>query len=303
MERAGMEECQRKESKISGAVGKGGERHGATQHDFPGTGRKRGKDGMKTVSIMNLKGGVGKTVSAVTIAYLLAEREFRVLLVDNDKQGNASKMLDMYRNGKPGMAYVMTERLPVMAAVVQRTKYAKLDIITADMSLLTANLTVQIDQQRPQHTRIKKALDKVAGDYDFCVIDNAPDINISTANALYASDFVMIPLTMDEFAMDGLAELTEQISAVQEEMNPNLRLLGCFVTRYVKRDEAERSGLEYLKKSGYPVFETVIRRTAKVVPATFLRMPVPEYSERCAASVDYGKLVDEFLERSGEHEQ
>lgn len=255
---------------------------------------------MKTLSIINLKGGVAKKISAVTMAYILsAEKGYRVLLVDNDKQGNASKMLDRHSYSHKGIETLMTERLPVMAAVIQHTDYDNLDIITANMELIKANLTVQLDQQRPQQNRIKKALDRIQWNYDICIIDNAPDINISTVNALAASDYVMIPVTIDDFALDGLSELAEQIENTREDLNPSLRLLGCFVTQYATGEEADRQGEEILRGMEYPVFETHIRRTEKVKPATFLRVPVPLYSNRCAASLDYRKLTEEFLERSG----
>lgn len=255
---------------------------------------------MKTLSIINLKGGVAKTISSVTMAYILAEEKgFRVLLVDNDKQGNASKMLNRHSYDRKGIECIMTERMTNMAAVIQATEYSNLHIITANMGLINANLKVQLDQQRPQQNRIKKALDKVASKYDFCIIDNAPDINISTINALVASDHVMIPVTIDDFAMDGLSELVEQIDNTREDLNPGLDMLGCFVTQYATGDEADRQGDELLRRMEYPVFTTRIRRTGKVKPATFARVPVPCYSDRCAASIDYRKLVEEYLERSG----
>ena len=259
---------------------------------------------MKTIAIINLKGGVAKTVSSVTIAYLLAQKGYKVLLVDNDKQGNASKMVDRYEKGNKGTAYIMTERLPIMTSVIQQTDYEGLDIITADMRLLKANLIVQMDMQRPQQDRIKKALGKVSEYYDFCIIDNAPDVNISTTNALVAADYVMVPLAIDEFALDGLEELMEQVESVKEGLNPELEVLGCFVTRYVRSDQTEKTGMELLQGMPYPVFDTCIRRTNKVTPATFFRIPVPVYSSGCAASRDYAKLTEELLKKIGEkHEQ
>lgn len=256
---------------------------------------------MKILSIINLKGGVAKTISAVSIAYILAaERGKKVLLVDNDKQGNASKMLNRHGYGRKGIEHIMTERIPNMAAVIQQTDYKGLDIIPANMTLINANLAVQLDQRRPQHDRIKKALEKVADRYDFGIIDNAPDINISTINALVASDYVMIPVTIDDFALDGLTELTEQIKNTKEDLNPGLRLLGCFVTQYATGSDADRQGSDFLREMGEPVFTQSIRRSEKVKPATFARIPVPLYSTRSAAAADYRKLVTEFLERSGE---
>lgn len=257
---------------------------------------------MKILSIINLKGGVAKTISAVSIAYILAaERGKKVLLVDNDKQGNASKMLNRHGYGRKGIEHIMTERIPNMAAVIQQTDYKGLDIIPANMTLINANLAVQLDQRRPQHDRIKKALEKVADRYDLCIIDNAPDINISTINALVASDYVMIPVTIDDFALDGLAELTEQIKNTKEDLNPGLRLLGCFVTQYATGSDADRQGSDFLREMGEPVFTQSIRRSEKVKPATFARIPVPLYSTRSAAAADYRKLVTEFMERSGEN--
>lgn len=256
---------------------------------------------MKTLSIINLKGGVAKTISAVTMAYILAaEKGYRVLLVDNDKQGNASKMLNMHSYTYKGIETIMEGRAQVMEAIIQHTEYDGLDIITANMELIRANLSAQIDQQGPpQQERIKRALSKVADKYDFCIIDNAPDINISTVNALVASDYVMIPVTIDDFALDGLSELAEQIENTKINLNPELELMGCFVTQYTTGEGTDRQGEELLRRMEYPVFDTHIRRTEKVKQATFARQPILLYSNRCAASVDYRKLTQEFIERSG----
>lgn len=254
---------------------------------------------MKTLSIINLKGGVAKTISSVNMAHILSTvHGYKVLLIDNDKQGNASKILNRHDYNKPGVAEVMTDRNIDMAAVIQHTDYAGLDIVTANMNLLKANLEVLLDQRRPQQTRFRKALEQVQGQYDFCIIDNAPDINISTINALVASDDVLIPVTIDDFALDGLAELKEQIDNTREELNPDLHFCGCFVTQYDCTNEADRQGEEYLRTlKEYPLFNTHIRRTPKMKPSTFAREPILIYSSRCGAALDYKKLVEEYLDR------
>ena len=179
---------------------------------------------MKTLSIINLKGGVAKTISSVNMAHILAAvHGCKVLLIDNDKQGNASKILNRHSYDHKGTAEVMTQRGIDPAAVIQHTDYDGLDIITANMNLLTANLEVMLDQSRPQQTRFVKFLDGLQQEYDYCIIDNAPDINISTINALVASQDVMVPITIDDFAIDGLAELKEQIDNTREDLNPQLR--------------------------------------------------------------------------------
>ena len=256
---------------------------------------------MKTLSIINLKGGVGKTISSVNIAHILAAvHKKRVLLIDNDKQGNASKFYNRHDYEHKGIAEVMTEvgRLDIREAI-QHTETPDLDIITANMNLLTANLQVILDQTRPQQTRMRTALEPLINDYDYCIIDNAPDINISTINALVASDEVAIPITIDDFAMDGLKELREQIKNTQEELNPGLIFLGCFITQYDCTNDADQQGEEYLRDADAmddPIFKTHIRKSPKIKPSTFARMPIIKYSPRSVAAVDYKRFVKEYLE-------
>lgn len=255
---------------------------------------------MRVLSVINLKGGVAKTISSIAIAYILAEvHGYKVLLVDNDKQGDASRGMNRRSESHKGMEEIMTARRPDMKSLVQHTDFDGLDIITANMKLLKANLEVLLDQSRPQQTRLKKALVEVAGQYDFCVIDNAPDINISTINALVASNDVIVPLEVDDNTTEGLAELVEQIESTQEDLNPELTFRGCFVTKYDHRNEAHSQGVELLKYGEYPMFETKIRVSKKVSESTFARQPIFLYSRRSAASMDYLKLVNEYLAMLG----
>lgn len=256
---------------------------------------------MRVLSVINLKGGVAKTISSISIAYILAEvYHFRVLLVDNDKQGDASRGLNRRSEERKGIEEIMTARKPDMGQLVQHTDFPNLDIVTANMKLLKANLEVLLDQSRPQQTRLEKALAAVAGQYDFCVIDNAPDINISTINALVASDDVIVPLEVDDNTTEGLAELVEQIESTREDLNPGLTFRGCFITKYDRYNEAHVQGAEKLKTDGaYPMFDTKIRVSKKVSESTFARLPIFLYSRRSLASMDYLKLVKEYLEMLG----
>ena len=202
---------------------------------------------MRILSVINLKGGVAKTISSVAIAHLLAEKGFRVLLVDNDKQGDASRGYRRRDEDGAGIDEIMTARRPDMGSLIQHTDFPGLDIITANMKLLKANLEVLLDQTRQQQTRLKKALEQVRDQYDFCVIDNAPDINISTINALVASNDVIVPLEVDDNTTEGLAELAEQIEFTREDLNPALTFRGCFITKYDKRNEAHAQGAAQLE--------------------------------------------------------
>ena len=252
---------------------------------------------MKTICIINLKGGVAKTISAANIAHVLAcVHNKTVLLVDNDKQGNVSKMFGLHSYDFPTISELLTDRDANIHEIITPTQYKNLDIIPSNMTLLRANMKIMLDTRRPQQTRLRDALKTVAGDYDYCVIDCAPDLNISTINALVAAKDVLIPIKIDKFAFDGLAELEEQINNTREDLNPVLIMRGCFVTSY-QNNEVNRQGEAWLREqSGYPIFKTHIRRTEKVDESTFANKPILEHSPRCGAARDYIALVNELLE-------
>lgn len=250
---------------------------------------------MKTISIINLKGGVAKTISAVNIAYVLAAvHGMRVLLVDNDKQGNASKFFDLHSYDTPSLADVLTVKDFPIAEAARDTAYKDLDVLPANMNLLRANKEILLDVSRPQQTRLTKALRAVATDYDYTIIDNAPDLNMSVINGLVACDDVLIPIKVDKFAFDGLEQLREQVEEIRE-FNERIRIAGCFITMF-QRNNVNLQGEQYLNSCmGLPLFKTVIRKTVKVDETTFTGKPLQAYSQNCTAARDYVALVEEYL--------
>lgn len=250
---------------------------------------------MRTISIISLKGGVAKTTTAVNMAYVLAMvHNKKVLVIDNDKQGNTSKTFGQYDpEDKNTIARVMLERGLDVSEIIKKTTYPNIDLISANMDLLEANLRTIVDTARQQQTRFQKALSSL--DYDFCIIDNAPDINMSIINALVMSDDVIIPIFIDQYSFDGLNILLAQIAQVQEDFNESLCLAGCLVTQYQNND-INNQGIEYLKNQGMRVFTQKIRRTEKKVSeSTIAGTPLVEYSVRCGASQDYKRFVLEYL--------
>lgn len=262
------------------------------------TARSRERNEMRVISIMNLKGGVAKTTSTDNMAYILSKRGYRVLLVDNDKQGDLSRGFRRRTTSGDGINCVMTEEHPDMKHLIKNTDYENLDIITANLTLLNANREVEMDNFRPRHDRIKKALDLVRNQYDFALIDCPPDINISVINALSASNDVLIPVEIDDNTTEGMEELLQQIRKIQTHLNPELGTVKCFVTKFSKYNEAHKQGIEAIRKF-YPTLKTVIRTSPIVAKSTFVKKPVAEYSPRAAASVDYESLVTEYLEMIG----
>ncbi|MBN1055702.1 ParA family protein [Clostridium botulinum] len=251
---------------------------------------------MRVVSIINLKGGVAKTISSINIAHILATvHNKKVLLIDNDKQGNTTKFFNMHDEEELSIANIMTDKNIYIEDAIVPTQYENLDLIPANMHLLKANLDVIMDVGRPQQYRLRKALKQIEEEYDYCIIDNPPDINISVINALVTSDDVLIPIKIDQFAFDGMEELTEQIENAKE-MNPKLTLKGCFVTQFAK-NKVNTQGEELLNNNDeYPMFKTHIRRTVKVDESTFTNLPIVEHSKSCGASRDYIDLVEEYLD-------
>lgn len=249
---------------------------------------------MKTIAIINMKGGCAKTTTTVNMAHILAkDYGKKVLVIDNDKQGNLSKACGVWSYDSLSLADILTGEAGI-TEVIQTTQNPLLNAVPANMHLLTANLMVIKDEDREQATILKNQLEEVADTYDYCIIDCPPDINISVINALVAADEVIIPIKIDGYAFDGMDELEEQINNAKQ-LNPKLKLRGCLVTMFYNRDVC-RQGEEWLQNQRYPVFKTHIRRTEKADEVTFTNESLMEYSPRSGAARDYKAFVKEYLE-------
>lgn len=253
---------------------------------------------MKTISIINLKGGVGKTTTAVNLAYALGEEMgYRVLLIDNDKQGNASQHYGIHSYDAPSIADIFEGRATCLGDVIEHTGYDNIDMIPANMDLLDANVHLIYDEV-PRQQILRDALGVVQDDYDFCIIDNAPDINMTTINALAASDFVVVPVNSDAYATDGIDRMMDIIDDARK-FNPDIALAGCVLCKY-QNNAANQQMLQFLQiYPQYCAFETKIRLTPKVDESTFYRAPVFDYSPRSAATADYREFAVELLVRIG----
>lgn len=250
---------------------------------------------MKVLTIANLKGGVGKTVTTINTAYVLAtEYGKKVLLVDNDQQGNCSQFFGVYGYDRPSMTDVMKRRVTA-EEVIQRTEYEGLDIIPANLSLAEAEKAVLMDSVTPQQVRLKEILRQVKEDYDYVLIDNAPSLGMCVINSLATSDYLIIPAKIDKFTFDGIDSLMNQLATVKEYFNPQIELLGTLITSY-RRNDTNQQGVEWLKQAEkYKAFDSYIRWTDKMDESTFTAEPVMVHSPRCGAAKDYKAFVAELV--------
>lgn len=249
---------------------------------------------MKVISIINLKGGVGKTITAVNMAAILAaNHNKRVLVIDADPQANASRFFGAEK--EDGLSALFGGMVDVWDSIVWQTQLTGVDIVPADMGLVEVDISTAASDDSAVKV-IPGFVEAIREDdgYDFVIIDCPPGFTAVSVSAIAASDDIIIPAKVDAFAINGIAELKAQIDAVSL-LRDNIRIAGILVTLW-RPLPVVIQGEQYLRNSGLPVFETYIRRTdSKVDESTFVRQPISEYSPFCNAARDYRSFVEEYL--------
>ena len=222
----------------------------------------------------------------------------KVLLFDNDKQGNASRLFDAYQNQTEAQAAAVLKNAVFNVRDMKHTKNRNLDIVPCNYFMELAELEIKADTETPQHDRYRRAFENLKdwdGDYyDFCIIDNAPDLGMNVINALVAADEIIIPVNLDCYALDGLEELVEQVNNIRQ-LNRKSRLAGVLITDYEKSDTSEAAETWLRTKSGLPVFDTVIRHSKKVKDSTFYHKTPIAYSVRSGAAQGYKNFILEYM--------
>lgn len=258
---------------------------------------------MKIISINNLKGGVGKTTTAVNLAYNLTELGYKVLLIDNDKQGNLSSFYNRYDESKYGTHTLLantTENIINECNIIQNTDYENLDIITTNMLLLIADKQVMTDDSNPQQTKYKNGLKPISDNYDYCIIDNSPSLDISVINALACADEVIIPIKIDDYCTLGF-EMLKPLEIVKKNFNDNLKNVFILFTMQTN-SKVNASGTEEIRKIiskinssiNYKILDTSIRRTIKADESTYKKKPLSLSSKNATITKDYEALAIEL---------
>lgn len=254
----------------------------------------------KVICVTNQKGGVGKTTTAVNLSYYLAKDKFETLLVDFDPQGNASSGLGLDKNNEKELGSTMTEvimGLTSMESAVRPTKYKNFDLAPATPEL--ANAEVEMAGMQRKFVRLRDAVRSVEDKYDYIIIDSPPSLSLLTVNGMIASNYLLLPVQTEFYALEGVAQLLESMKLVMKQANPNLRLLGVLATMYDKRTSLSAQVFAEIKKYFKQLtFETTIPRNVRVAEAPSHGVPVGAYDKFSKGSKAYKEFAKEVEERT-----
>ena len=254
----------------------------------------------KVICVTNQKGGVGKTTTAVNLSYYLAKDKKKTLLVDFDPQGNATSGLGIEKADKAALGSTMTEVIlgaAGMAEAIRPTKYKNFDLAPATPEL--ANAEVEITGQQKKFVRLRDAIRTVAENYDYVIIDLPPSLSLLTVNGMIASNYLLLPVQTEFYALEGVAQLLESMKLVMKQANPHLKLLGVLATMYDKRTSLSSQVYDEIKKYFKQfTFSTTIPRNVRVAEAPSHGVPVGAYDKFSKGAKAYKEFTKEVLERT-----
>lgn len=251
---------------------------------------------MKAIAIINLKGGVGKTVTAINVAAILAQDYGkRVLVVDADSQHNTTDFFGVGDSDSNLSVLLRAQGEPLYTHYIQKTEIEGLDVLPGDDGLMDLDIS-HIRDGRVRGDVLLDLIECIAADdeYDYVFYDCPPAFNAASAAALAASTDAIIPIKLDAFSLSGLNNMIHQVRSMHR-INPRLRVAGCLITMWTKADADAEKQLRGVDAKVLPTFKTMIRRSDKVNAMTFSGEPLTIYSPRSAAGVDYRRFVAEYL--------
>jgi len=258
----------------------------------------------KVISLVNQKGGVGKTTTSINLAAALGKEGKKTLIIDLDPQGNASTGLG-YNNGdfEHDIYDIMIGECDITEGII-KTKFKNLSLIPSTINL--AGVDVEFvknmleNNEFRQNEQLRNSIEKIREQYDYIIIDCQPSLGITTMNALVASDSVIIPVQCEFFALEGITQLLNSIIMVQSNMNPNLRIEGVLLTMLDGRTNIGLEVIEEVRKYfKNKVFNTIIPRLVRLVEAPSHGKPISDYDPTSRATLAYQNLAKEVISRNG----
>ena len=253
----------------------------------------------KIISVINQKGGVGKTTTVINLAAGLTIKGKKILVIDLDPQGNATTGLGLSNTENSELTiYSVLNGSKKISEVIQSTKFENLNLITSNVDLSGLEVETAGDSRRA--FKLKDELASILNDsgasYDYIIIDCPPSLSLLTIMALVASDELVVPLQTEFFALEGLTQLMKTIERIKSNLNPNLNIRGIVLTMYDKRNklssEVEKEAREYFKDK---VYQTIVPRNVRLSEAPSHGVPVLIYDKTCPGSKSYFNFTEEFL--------
>jgi len=254
---------------------------------------------MKIISVINQKGGVGKTTTVINLAAGLATQGKKILVIDLDPQGNATTGLGLNNlENSNETIYGVLNGTKSISASVKKTQFKNLDIITSNVDLSGLEVETAGDSKRAfiLKDKLTTYLNNSKDNYDYILIDCPPSLSLLTVMALVSSNSLIVPLQTEFFALEGLTQLVKTIDRIKVSLNPELKIRGILLTMYDKRNklssQVEKEARNYFNEK---VYTTVIPRNVRLSEAPSHGMPVLVYDKTCVGSKSYFSFTDEFI--------
>lgn len=252
----------------------------------------------KTIAVFNQKGGVGKTTTNINLSACLGDLGYKILIIDNDPQGNSTSGLGINKSVTVFNLYdTLLNDIPAKDAIL-KTGFKNIDIIPSTLQL--AGAEIELIDQPEREFKLKKVIQEVKDDYDFIFIDCPPSLGLLTINSLVAVDSVLVPIQCEYFALEGVSQLINTYKLMRKNLNQNLAIEGVVISMFDSRTNLSQQVVEEVEKYFQgKVYQSKIPRNIRLAEAPSFGMPITQYDTKSKGADAYRALAEEFLSRNG----